>query len=138
LFIVLKYGWLEPHHEDTTDAKAVMSAMNPDYAATIRYVPKLLGVDFSSLLLPHTDYAEQTEIQKDRVWLLMACAVYYDPNFGGVEYLAEWHDVDMILENVAPHVSEKDLAHIERILRIGCPADFTFDETDENKETFIR
>jgi len=79
--MVMQHGWLEPHHEDTTDAKAVMSAMNPDYAAIIRDVPKLLDVDFSSLLLPCTDYAEQTEIQKDRFWILMTCAVNYDLNF---------------------------------------------------------
>ena len=45
-------------------------------------MPKLMRVDFSALLQPRYDYADQPEIKKERVRLMKACAVYYDLDFG--------------------------------------------------------
>ena len=84
LFVLVKTGWLEPHKEDIFehDALDVLSDMNPEYEAIIYYVPMLMGVDFSELLEHHLDYAKQPHIQKRRVWLMAACAVYYNLDFG--------------------------------------------------------
>ena len=137
--MVVKHGWLEPYFTDKTDAKHVLSTMNPEYAAIIRDVPRLMMVDFSSLLEPHLDFADQIEIQKERVWKMTACAVHYDLDLGlvsrflGGEYSAAWRDVDAILTAVQPHISCTDFEHIERILRIGCPAAFHWEEPADNK-----
>ena len=56
--------------------------MHPDYEAIIDNVPKLLNIDFSSLKLPRYDYGTQAQIEPRRVWLLAACAVHYNLDFG--------------------------------------------------------
>jgi len=87
-------------------------------------------VDLSSLLDPRLDYADQVEIQNERVWKMTACAVHYDLNLGlvswflGGEYSAAWRDVDAILMALHSHISCNDFDHIGRILRIGCLAAF--------------
>ena len=52
LFMVVKYEWLEPLFTNKTDMKHALSEINPEYAAIIRYVPRLTKVDFVSLLEP--------------------------------------------------------------------------------------
>ena len=46
---------------DTLD---VLCDLNPEYEAIIESVPKLMNVDFSGLLEPRYDYADQPEIKK--------------------------------------------------------------------------
>ena len=82
LFILVKNGWLIPHEEDTIDALETLSEMNPEYEAIINYVPRLIGMDFSALLNERLDYADQTNIKQGQVRLMVACAVYYDLDFG--------------------------------------------------------
>ena len=83
-------------------------------------------------------------IDKRRVWLLTALAVYYNLDFGLVvrylagEYMTKWRDIDVIVGAVEGLVSDIDLQHICRILTSGCPAEFNWEELAENKETFIR
>ena len=144
LFLLVKHGWLDPCDDDTTDAKAILSMMNPEYEAIITNVPKLMKVDFSELFLPRLDYAEQTKISPHRVELMNAMAVHYDLNFGlvmramGGETTASWRNVKEVLNSCRAHVSEQDLEDIERILTKGCPAEFNWEEPAENKEAFIR
>ena len=117
---------------------------HPDYASLIQNVPELMQVDFSSLRQPRYNYADQTKIDKHRVHLLAACAVHYNLDFGlvtrylGSEYTAKWRDVDTILTAVEDVVSEEDFEHMKRILTVGCPAEFNWEEPLTNKETFIR
>ena len=40
----------------------VLCDMNPEYEVIIEYVPKLTKVDFSALLQPHYDYADQPKV----------------------------------------------------------------------------
>jgi len=128
--MVVKYGWLEPYFTDKTAVKHALSAMNPEYSVLIRDVPRLMQVDVSSLLEPHLDYANQVEIQRECVWKMTACAVYYYMDLGlvslflGGEYSATWRDIDAILAGVHPHISHTYFEHIERILYAGCPATF--------------
>ena len=102
-----------------------------------------MQIDFSSLLEPRLDYADQVDIQRERVWKLTACAVYYNVNLGlvsrflGGEYSVAWRDIDAILVAVHPHIFRTDFEHIERILRTGCPAIFHGEKPAENKELFI-
>ena len=144
LFVLVKNEWLAPSDEEMVDTLETLSGMNPEYEAIIEKVPKLMGVDFSSLLDERLDYADQTQIKKERVWLMMACAVYYDLDFGLVlrflsgEYTASWRDVDAIMAAIDERVSPSDRDHIWRILTKGCPANLVWEEEAENKETFLR
>ena len=56
--------------------------MHSDYEAIVVNVPKLSNIDFSSLRLPCHDYISQVQIEPQRVWLLAACAVHYNLDFG--------------------------------------------------------
>ena len=67
----------------------ILCDLHPDFSAMILNVPKLRLVDFSSLRDPRYNYSDQTHISKIRVWLLTACAVYYNLDLGlVVRYLA--------------------------------------------------
>ena len=144
LFHLVKHGWLEPHVNDKTDMKRTLSDMNPEWAAVIEYVPMLTEIDFSALRQPDPDYATRKEISKHLVWLMAACAVHYDLDFSLVlrylsgEYTGEWRDVEEIVRTVSPYVSESDAQHIRRILETGCPFEFNWEQTTENKEIFVR
>ena len=141
LFALVKNGWL--CGDDYLAAKKLFSSVHPDYEAIIVNVPKLLNVDFSSLKLPRHDYMSQVQIEPRRVWLLAACAVHYNLDFGlcirylDGEYTAKWRDVESILGAVKGLVSHTDLDHMRRILDSGCPANFNWEESTENKEVFI-
>ena len=107
-----------PHKKDTENSLETLSGMNPEYETMIEMVPKLLDVGFLSLLNERLDYANQMEIKKDRVWLMAACAVYYNLDFGLVlcflsgEYTVEWRDVDAIMSAIDKHVSADDNTHL--------------------------
>jgi hypothetical protein len=103
-----------------------------------------MRVDFSSLRIPRHNYATQVVIEPRRAWLLAACAVRYDLDFGlcarylGGEYTAKWRDVEATRGAVRGLVSEVDLDHMRCILGHGCPAKFNWEESAKNKEAFIR
>ena len=75
---------------------------------------------------------------------MAACAVRYVLDFGLVlrflagEYTAEWRDVEAVIVAVEPHISESDKDHIFQILTTGCPTKMVWEETAQNKETFIK
>ena len=105
-----------------------LSSLHPDFEEMILQVPRLMSVDFSSLLLPDLDYASRSTIDKSRVTLLAACAVHYGLDVGLVvrylegEYMAVHRDVPAILAAVRAHVPPHVLHHMERILTEGCPS----------------
>ena len=147
VFVMLKQGWFDEEAWDKGEANNILStlsAMHPDYEALIVNVPILMTVDFSSLLEPRHDYATQEQIDPKRVRLLAACAVHYNLDFGlvmrylGGEYTAKWRDVDAILSAVEDIITPEDYGHIKRILTVGCPANFNWEETDKNKEIFLK
>lgn len=145
LFVMLRRGWF---HEDAwigaSQAAIDISSIHPDYAALIEYVPVLLTVPFRDLLRPRLTYATQEKIDKHRVRMLAACAVHYNLDFGlvtrflGGEYTARWRDTEAILNLVRGLISDDDLGHMRRILTIGCPASFNWEESAINKEIFVR
>ena len=75
---------------------------------------------------------------------MAACAVHYDLDFGLVlrflagEYTAEWRGVEAVITAVEPHVSKSDKEHVFQILTNGCPTKLVWEETAQNKETFIK
>ena len=141
---MLRRGWFEePAWIGANKVLSFFATIRPDFKAMIRDVPLLLKTDFSSLRLPRYDYADQTEIDPTRVWLLGACAVHYNLDFGLVvryvrgEYLATWRDTESILGAVSGLVSDVDIVHMRRILTLGCPAELNWEEPAENKEIFL-
>ena len=80
---MLRRGWFEePAWIGVNKVLTFLATIRPDFKAMIREVPLLLKTDFSSLRLPRYDYADQTKIDPKRVWLLAACAVHYNLDFG--------------------------------------------------------
>ena len=136
-FFLVKGGWL-----NETDLFAVSLAY-PELQDMIESVPGLLQLDFSSLRDPVLDYATQTLIEPSRVQLMTACAVHYNLNIGlvvrylGGEYTASWRSVTDILNAAAPYVTEEVFSHLQRVLTLGCPAEFDWHEPVENKNRFI-
>ena len=136
-FFLVKGGWL-----NETDLFAVSLAY-PELQDMIESVPDLLQLDFSSLRDPVLDYATQTLIEPIRVQLMTACAVHYNLNIGlvvrylGGEYTASWRSVTDILNAAAPYVTEEVFSHLQRVLTLGCPAEFDWHEPVENKNRFI-
>ena len=142
LFFVVKFGWLtlECHRDECL----ALSSLHPDLEAMISQVPRLMSVDFSSLLQPDLVYASRLTIDKSRVRLLAACAVHYGLDFGLVvrylagEYTAAHRDVPSILAAVRDHVPPHVLQHMGRILTTGCPSRLNWFETASNKAAFLR
>ena len=138
-FFLVKDGWL------SRSELLLVSAACPDIKDMIESVPHLLQVDFSSLRDPVPDYAAQTTIDPHRVELMTACAVHYNLNIGlvvrylGGEYTASWRSVQDILNASAPYVSDAVLSHLlTRVLTVGCPAGFNWNEPSNNKQRFIK
>ena len=144
LFFLIRDDWLLPAilgiDGEMIDREGLildlLSNMQPDYEAIITMVPKLRGVDFSALSQPRYGYADQVTIDKTRVWLLAAWAVYYGLDFGLVvrfissEVTASHRDVEAILSAARPYVDSNNLVHMRRILERGCPAQFSWEEPD--------
>jgi len=143
-FVMLKNDWFSEEAWEGADSVKEILSENADYDALMTNLPKLLETDLSSLKEPRQDYANQDEISKERVQLLAACAVHYDLDFGLVirylagEYTANWRDKKPILAAVQDLVTEEDYNHTERILDFGCPANFNWEEPEENKAIFLR
>ena len=64
LFVLVKNGWLTRDDTTMVDTLNVLCNMNPEYESIIESVPKLMKVDFSALLEPRYDYADQSEMKK--------------------------------------------------------------------------
>ena len=82
--------------EEATEAVETFANGNPDCEATIVNVPKLMSVNSFSLRMPRYDYATQAVIKPHRAWLLAACVIHYDLDFGlctryvGGKHTAKW------------------------------------------------
>jgi hypothetical protein len=55
------------------------------------------------------------------------------------EYVGESWDVQKSINEVTPFVCKTDIAHIKRVLTLGCPSCLVFDEAREkgNQHTFV-
>ncbi len=108
VFFLVKHGCL------CSDALDICSAFNPDYEAIIKYVPLLLEVDFSDLLLPRYDYSDQLEIIKQSTGKINAMSVHCNLNFGlcmrliSGEVTAEWVKKSEVLCACEPTSSPED------------------------------
>ncbi|KAL7532154.1 hypothetical protein ACHAWF_004031 [Thalassiosira exigua] len=89
---------------------STLALVNSEFNEMVREVPKLKQLDFSPLLKAQTGYADQEEIDIERVHQITASAVHYGMDFGlvvrylGGEYTGAWRQTDKILEAAAPHV----------------------------------
>ena len=54
------------------------------------------------------------------------------------KYLAKWRDTEAIIAAVQGLILDEDVAHMRRVLDVGCPAKFNWEESAENKEAFLR
>ena len=145
LFVMIRRDWFdESAWYGASDAANDISTIHPDFAALITHVPRLRRIDFSVLRHPRTNYATQERICRQRIWLLAACAVHYNLDFGlvtrylGGEYTATHRDAHAIINQVRGLISNEDLSHIERIITVGCPSYFNYEESDKNKEVFLK
>ena len=85
------------------------------------------------------NYESQTSIDINRVDRATALAIRsgLDPGrvvrtMGGY-YTGAWRNVDAVLKNVPPVVTETDYQHIKRILTTRCPPVLKFEEPLVNK-----
>ena len=122
---------------------ATLRLVSKHFKAMVDDVPRLADVDFTSLQQRRVNYAEQEEIQEQRVERLSAAAVYYGLDFGlvthylGHEFTGKWRNVEVIMQRVSPLIDPQDAEHIKRILTEGCPAEFDFEEEHDNKMLFL-
>ena len=76
---MLKHGWFDENAwEGANYVLSVLSEANFDVAATIRDIPVLVKVDFSSLGMPRQNYDEQVEIDPEKVRFFTACLTHYN------------------------------------------------------------
>ena len=126
------------------ELKTMLRSLDRSSKSIIDDVPLLQNVDFPPLLEHPADWADHTEISNDYVRMLDAAFVHYNGDVGlvlrflGGEYTAEWRDVDKVVSAARPYISAEDCEHIYRILTKGCPLQFHWEETAENKEAYIR
>jgi len=127
-------------HDETIVA---LRAANSKLRDMIDLVPELMDVDFSSLRDAREGYADQQEIDPERVRDDTSCLVYYGLDMGlvtrflGPEYTGRWKDADRIMSVARQFGSESDIKNIENQLQHGCPTMFDYEETQENKMTFL-
>ena len=105
LFILIKHDYLAPNEDELKnevhDARDVLASMSPEFEAVVTMVPKLMTVDFSSLLEDDEDYATRTEIEKHMVWKMTACLVHYDMCYGlAMRYLGGEYTADTIFASL--------------------------------------
>jgi hypothetical protein len=100
-------------------------------------------IDFSTVKLPHLDYAKQTEISEGRVDLATACAIHYGLNTGMViryikgEYVGESRNANAVIASVSLHINNKDCQHIKWIINQGCPSQLNLGEEYKNKHAVL-
>ena len=137
IFLVVKFGV-------NNILRKTLRGVSKAFRDMVDNVPRLLDVDFSALTEPRLNYAAQTEIDMNRVEQLSAASVYYNLNFGlvarmlGVEVFGDHRNVEDICERARLVSSESDVEHIKRILSDGCPAEFDYEESVENKKIFLQ
>ncbi len=137
ILFLIKLNWLD------NESLGELSTIHPDFEAMVISIPRLLQADFMSLKDPVLYYASHTSIAPTRMWLLTACAVHYDLDFGlvtrylGGKYTVEWCDVKEILSLSEPFVTPEVVSQMERILTTGCPLYFNWEEDAANKHAFV-
>lgn len=140
-FFLVRDDFLE--WDDGTNMTTTLACINRSYNEMTRNVLELRSYDFSWLRNERVGYNEQEEIDPERVKAMTALAIYYGMDFGlvvrwlGGEYTGEWRDTDAILRAAAPVVAPSVLDHMRRILTVGAPARFNWEEPAWNKQAFI-
>ena len=98
-----------------------------------------LKVDLYPLREPRYNYQQHKCINTRQANMASTGMIHFglDPGnlvcFLGGEHTGYLQDVQRTLNAVRDHVSPKDLAHMERILFDGYPAELTFEEPLSNK-----
>ena len=121
-----------------------MRCISKAFRALVDRLPVLKEVDFTPLLKKRKYNPDQVEIDRELVVQCTAMAVHYGLNTGlavricGEEPMGKWKDVDKILGIAAQEASDDDLDQMRRILTVGCPAKFKWEEPNRNKQNYIR
>ena len=143
LLFLIRDGWLLFDSDGGYDARETLRQVDAEYALLFDEIPRLQAIDFSPLKNPRPDYASQQSIPQDRIDMFGAAWVHYGDvglvaRYIGGEILGEWRDKDAILAAVDPYVSPEDRDHIERILNLQTPAEFSWEEPAQNKMDFLK
>lgn len=144
LVVVLKHmPELNVQFRLTESDYATMMCLSADIREIVSETRRLMKVDFSSLREPMVNYAEQTEIDEDRVDQAGAAMVHagLDPGMMirwlGNEYTAAHRDVETTLAAIKPHVSEEDYTAVREINYEGSPHNLELLESNESKMEMI-
>jgi hypothetical protein len=133
---------IKEHCLTPTELKAI-HLLNKNISNMVPKVTCWLKIDFYLLREPRYNYEQQECIDTQQVNMASAAMIHFglDPGkfvrFLGGEYTWYFQDVQRTPKAVRDHVSPKDLAHMERILSGGCPAELTFKEPLSNKMEMI-
>ena len=121
-----------------------LSCLNSLYNEMTSDVSELLNYNFSELRHERIGYDAQAEIQEHRIKMATAGMIHYGLHPGmfvryvGGEYVAESRDIEQILRDISPYVSEEDANHVRRILTHGCPSKLEFMESSSQKQQTIK
>ena len=117
-----------------------LSSINRAFWKAIPRIMCLLETDFSPILAERYDYAEQTEIDPQRVEMATAAFVACGLDPGRLvrllnrQFTGEDRRVKEILREARRSgISDEDYQHIKRILTQGCPARLVHLERQEDK-----
>ena len=127
------------------ETKKKLASLDDDMRGLVDNVPRLSKVDFASLREPDYEWEQRKSIDPDQVEMMDAALVHYDMDYGLVyrylsgEWSGEWRNTEeCVAAAEASGVDQEDCDAIRRILNEGCPAEFSWEESAENKESFIR
>lgn len=104
------------------------------------------NTDFTLLCLIDTKWADQTEVNKKKALLFLACALYYNFDlsvmirYTGGNYVSAEHDVSSILASIQnyPTVPKVLVEQVCHFFTFGAPSYFNATNSKENFMTYLR
>ena len=98
---------------------ATMRLVSTRFKAMVDDIPRLAGIDFTSLQDQRHAYADQEKIEEQHIEKLSAAAVHYGLDFGlvtrylGREFTERWRNVDAIMKRISPIIDSLDAEHMK-------------------------
>lgn len=132
VFQVLKSGYLE--NKDSS----CLGETHPLLQHLWKMMKVYNTIDFTRLREYNWDYAEQSEIPKDRVLMFMACLFHYDLSvanvmrFLGNNYTGGFRNIKEAVAKMQGLVDDDLITEYVRIMTVGAPAHFVADSSREN------
>eukprot|EP00956_Cyclotella_meneghiniana_P044908 scaffold342465_cov169-Cyclotella_meneghiniana.AAC.1 len=122
----------------------VVAQLDTGFNKLVNLHRRVKNIDFQALREPRLDYAEQVNVDQERIDMASACLLYYGGDvsslvrFCGGEYTAAHRDCEGLIEEIKDHVDKKDIEDIRRIMTDGCPAELQKTFTKANKMELLR